>query len=366
MGGIFISYRREDSAGWTGRLSEQLTERFGAESIFMDIDTIEPGVDFTEALQKAVSSCDILLAVIGPEWATSTDKSGKLRLEDPHDWVRVEIAAALKRKIRIVPVLVGGAAVPTMDFLPEELDPLAHRQVHEPTDKRWNYDVEQLIRTFPTSLRKPWLFPNLQLWRSTPVMIALLLFTVMVGVWAVYTSLYVPLPNEQNTAESVLPDLQVDGSSQDTLSPRDILVRPDPSNIRPVQGTLAVGGPSGATPISHFDMALRMGQEARLKDHVTSCIFKVLSARMERSRPDLFTLQMIVRVTNEGSFTTNFGDGNFRLLVDGIPRAPTSNLNDLVDSHSAKEGTIVFAVPVDATRLVLQVLMGEEMATFPL
>jgi hypothetical protein len=85
MGGIFISYRLEDSAGWTGRQSEHLRERFGPESIFMDIDTIQSGADFTEALQTAVSSCDVLLAMIGPERATATDKSGKPRLEDPTD-----------------------------------------------------------------------------------------------------------------------------------------------------------------------------------------------------------------------------------------------------------------------------------------
>jgi len=154
MSGIFLSYRREDSAGWTGRLAEHLKERFGSESIFMDIDTIEPGADFTEALQKAVSACDVLLAIIGPDWATAADTSGKPRLNDPDDWVRVEIAAALKRKIRVIPVLVGGASVPTKDSLPDELDTFAQRQAHELTDKRWNYDVEQLVRALPTNLLK--------------------------------------------------------------------------------------------------------------------------------------------------------------------------------------------------------------------
>ena len=155
MSGIFISYRREDSAGWTGRLSEHLRERFGPESIFMDIDTIQPGTDFTEVLQTAVSSCDVLLAMIGPEWATATDKSGKPRLEDPADWVRTEIAAALKRKIRVIPVLVGGASVPTIDQLPDDLDALAQRQAHELTDKRWSYDVEQLVKTLPAARQRP-------------------------------------------------------------------------------------------------------------------------------------------------------------------------------------------------------------------
>jgi hypothetical protein len=149
------SYRREDSAGWTGRLSEHLKERFGADSIFMDIDTIQPGADFTEALQAAVSSCDVLLAMIGPNWATVTDQSGKRRLEDPADWVRTEIAVALTRKIRVIPVLVGGASVPTIDLLPDDLDALAQRQAHELTDTRWAYDVEQLVKTLPAARQRP-------------------------------------------------------------------------------------------------------------------------------------------------------------------------------------------------------------------
>ena len=155
MSGIFISYRREDSAGWTGRLSEHLKEVFGVESIFMDIDTIQPGADFTEALQTAVSSCDVLLAMIVPEWTTVTDKSGKPRLGDPADWVRTEIAAALKRKIRVIPVLVGGASVPTIDLLPDDLDTLAQRQALELTDKRWSYDVEQLMKMLTATWHRP-------------------------------------------------------------------------------------------------------------------------------------------------------------------------------------------------------------------
>jgi hypothetical protein len=360
MSGIFISYRREDSAVWTGRLADQLKEWFGAESLFMDIDTIKPGVDYTEALQKAVSSCDVLLAMIGPEWATATDKSGKLRFENPNDWVRVEIAAALKRKIPVIPVLVGGASVPTMDLLPDELDPLAHRQAHELTDKRWNFDVEQLINAFPTNLQRPWLFPNRQLWRSTPVMMGVLLIALLLSVWVVFTALYAPLP-DANVSNNV--SLEI-GSSQNSMSSRNIVAPPaleKGENIELITATTIPHSASIEAPI-----ALRVGQEARLKDHVTSCVYKVLTAQMERSQPDLFSLRMVVRVTNEGPMTTNFGDSNFRLLVDDVLRAPTGNLNDLVDAHSAKEGTIVFAVPGNATRLVLQLRRGEETATFPL
>ncbi len=146
---------------------------------------------------------------------------------------------------------------------------------------------------------------------------------------------------------------------------------PNPADVRRGHNSLVFAGPTGIPTLSHVDtvklpIALRAGQEARLKDHVTSCIFKVLSAQTERSWPDLYSLPMIVRVTNAGSLTTNFGDSNFRLLVDDVPRAPTDNLSDLVNAHSAKEGTIVFAIPVNATRLVLQFQMGDETATFPL
>ncbi|MBX3319268.1 MAG: toll/interleukin-1 receptor domain-containing protein [Nitrospira sp.] len=134
MSSIFISYRREDSAGWTGRLVGQLKKTFGQDYIFSDIDTIEPGADFTEAITCAVGSCDILLAVIGPRWITETDTNKQRRLDDPADWVRIEIAAALTRKIRVIPVLVGRANMPAAKELPPDIKALAERQSHELSD----------------------------------------------------------------------------------------------------------------------------------------------------------------------------------------------------------------------------------------
>lgn len=347
MGGIFISYRREDSAGWTGRLAERLKDRFGEKSIFMDLDGIEPGIDFTIVLHNALESCDVLLAMIGPEWITTKDETGKLRLDDPADWVRTEIATALKRNIRVIPVLVGGAKVPTQNQLPDDLDPLAHRQAYELTDRRWNYDVQQLIKTLPFPLARllfflptSWFDSYIGLWRSTPVMIGALLIAVTLTVW-VFTSVYSPDPIQANTQ-----------------SPTPI----ETPDVDPPPKTLTKTEQRAAPQPVH----LRVGQEARLKDHVTSCVYKVLAAETERSQSGLYVLRMIVRVTNEGSMTANFGDDNFRLLIDDVLRAPTGNLNDLVDAHSAKEGTIVFAVPITARRLILQVHMGEETATFPL
>lgn len=142
---IFISYRREDSAGWTGRLAERLKQKFGSESIFIDIDTIQPGTDFTEALRSAVGACDVLLAMIGPGWALAKNTEGQTRLEDPGDWIRQELTTALSRNIPIIPVLVGGASLPKTSSLPDNLTKLLHYQSYELTDKRWEYDSTQLI-----------------------------------------------------------------------------------------------------------------------------------------------------------------------------------------------------------------------------
>lgn len=145
MSKIFVSYRREDSSGYAGRLVQDLNSCFGDENIFQDIEAIESGEDFVAALDHAVGSCSVLLALIGPGWLTETDLNNKPRLENPEDFVRLEIAAALQRNIRVIPLLVQGAVMPSADDLPDELKPLARRQAHEISDTRWDYDVEQLI-----------------------------------------------------------------------------------------------------------------------------------------------------------------------------------------------------------------------------
>jgi len=105
---IFISYRREDSAPYAGRLYDRLGQHFGKDKIFMDIDTIEPGVDFVEDIEQAVGSCDVLIALIGKQWLTISDATGQRRLDNPEDFVRLEIKTALARNIRVIPALLPG------------------------------------------------------------------------------------------------------------------------------------------------------------------------------------------------------------------------------------------------------------------
>ena len=127
MPGIFISYRREDTAGYAGRVSDRLSQRFGSEKIFIDVDTIEPGEDFVEAIEEKVGICDALVALIGKDWLDCKNEGGTRRLDDPNDFVRLEVLAALSRNVRVIPVVLEGARMPRLQDLPEPLVPLARR-----------------------------------------------------------------------------------------------------------------------------------------------------------------------------------------------------------------------------------------------
>ncbi len=146
MKGIFISYRRQDSQSAAGRLADHLRDHLPAVPIFRDVETIEPGVDFVEAIGRALQSCGVLLAIIGPRWATMTDAAGRRRLDDANDTARLEIATALQRSdVLVIPVLVDGAVMTAADDLPDDLKPLARRNAFELTDKRWEFDVSSLV-----------------------------------------------------------------------------------------------------------------------------------------------------------------------------------------------------------------------------
>src|SRR6476660_8974143 len=144
-GQIFISYRREESR-WSARsLYDRLTAHFAREQIFMDIDGIRPGADFVKTIEKKVSECDVLVAVIGERWLTSSDGQGGRRLDNPEDFVRMEIATALRREIWVIPVLVDGASIPRSPDLPDDLKPLARRNALRVSDTGFNDDCRRLV-----------------------------------------------------------------------------------------------------------------------------------------------------------------------------------------------------------------------------
>jgi TonB family protein len=142
---IFVSYRRNDSQGEAGRLFDDLVTHFGEQKVFMDVAGIEAGRDFRKAIEESVANCGVLLVIIGPSWLTATNEAGIRRLDDPADFVREEVAAALRRDIPVIPVLVRGAGMPRVEQLPDTLKDLAYRNCVELTHARWRSDVQLLL-----------------------------------------------------------------------------------------------------------------------------------------------------------------------------------------------------------------------------
>jgi hypothetical protein len=142
---IFLSYRREDSSAWAGRLRDALAARVGDENVFQDVAAVHPGQDFTAAIDGALGRADATLAVIGPHWLTAASADGLRHLSDERDHVRAELSAALRLGGLIVPVLVGRATMPNPEQLPADLQPLAVLQAVTLSDETWSRDVEDLF-----------------------------------------------------------------------------------------------------------------------------------------------------------------------------------------------------------------------------
>ena len=144
---IFISYRREDAAGHAGRLYDRLVQRFGEAQVFLDFDAIPGATDFTEEIRDALAQANVVLVVIGPRWLVSAGEGSRPRIHESDDLVRAEIRAALQSKVAVVPVLVGGARMPSKSQLPGDLSDLVTVNAVEVLDRRFSSDVDNLIHT---------------------------------------------------------------------------------------------------------------------------------------------------------------------------------------------------------------------------
>ncbi len=153
MTGIFISYRRSDTAGWAGRLADHLKSAFGDERVFIDVSDIDPGDDFERAIDAMLDRVDAVVVMIGPEWTTVEDDHGP-RLARPDDHVRREVADALRSDVRVLPVLVDGAVMPATDQLPDDLQPLARKNAISVSGTGFQSDLDQIVRILRREL--PW------------------------------------------------------------------------------------------------------------------------------------------------------------------------------------------------------------------
>ncbi len=141
---IFISYRRSDSAGYAGRLYDYLKNYFGEDSLFFDVDTIKPGVDFEQKIKTELDNSGVVLVLIGDQWPGVKDANGKKRLDDPHDFVRIEVETALNKDVAVIPVLLQGVPMPSENDLPEKLSDLSRRNAIKLSDENWYSDLGML------------------------------------------------------------------------------------------------------------------------------------------------------------------------------------------------------------------------------
>ena len=151
---VFISYRRDDAAGYAGRLEEALERRLGHGSVFRDVQDIPPGADFADLIQERLAGARTVIVLIGPRWAGG-QTPGQRRIDDERDFVRLEVQAALESGAGIVPVLLPGAAMPGADSLPPPLRPLARRNALSIADNDWSADVERLVAAIGPTPRRP-------------------------------------------------------------------------------------------------------------------------------------------------------------------------------------------------------------------
>src|ERR1051326_8101122 len=150
---VFISYRRSDGGGYAGRIFDRLCEHLGKERIFRDVDSIEGGTRFRDAIAKQLSTCKVVLALIGPEWLDARDESGKRRLDAPEDWVRIELSNALGHNLCVIPVTVGGAHLPAAGDLPDDVKGLVQLQSMDLRDgDTWNGDLQLLVHRVRSEL----------------------------------------------------------------------------------------------------------------------------------------------------------------------------------------------------------------------
>ena len=150
--GVFISYRRADSAGYAHALASRLIQEFGPNSVFMDVDSLEPGIDFVETIDNSLSSCSVLLALIGNQWLGAKEGSVP-RIKNDNDYVRIELAYALSRDVRVIPILIDEAQMPSEMILPNDLQPLVRRQAIEWSSTRFNFDLDRIIDAVKKTVR---------------------------------------------------------------------------------------------------------------------------------------------------------------------------------------------------------------------
>jgi hypothetical protein len=332
MPATFISYRRDDAAGYAGRLHEALERRLGEDQIFRDIDTLEPGLDFVDAINSRLRECRVFLAIIGREWLDAKDAAGHRRLDQSHDYVRLEIAAALARPdVRLIPVLIEGATMPAPEALPENIRPLARRHAMNLRDDAWDHDVDRLAGVIagvtPGAMAQPEAGASIA--RPTPTLKTRWL---VAGAAVVLAGLLLAFLLNRPGAD---------------------VSSPTPSHSTPA---------TAAIPTQRYGVAV-----PPIAEVAHTLIYTLISANVTPLGNMSNELRLRFQFANYGRYDANAWDASFRLLVDGQTLAPTGGLNEIVPGRSLRNGIVAFTIPATATgKVVLRVLEGERVGELPL
>jgi hypothetical protein len=234
MSAIFISYRRDDTRGYAGRLVDTLAEHFHPADLVRDIDSIPAGSDFEAYIREAVARCTALIAIVGPEWLEATAE-GRRRIDDPADFVRLEIASALALGKVVIPVLVGGARMPPAHELPEPLVPFARRQAHELNERHWRSDIARLARELGRvpGIRRRWWRVRM---RGRPARVALVVVAFMVAcALLTFAASRRPTPSLPADATPLAADLVAPGTNGGCITPPDCGTRESAARSREIE-----------------------------------------------------------------------------------------------------------------------------------
>ncbi len=326
---IFISYRRGDSAGYAGRLHESLERRLGDGHVFRDVDELEPGQDFVDAITARLRECTACLVIIGQEWLHVTDHADRRRLDQPDDYVRLEIEAALARsELLVVPVLVEGTAMPSAKDLPDTIRALSRRHALSLRDETWDADVDRLVTTLEKRIGRRSLSGDLNAISRLPRLAS--------GTFVAFSAI---------AAALVVAVMFLNRRTETTNTGTTTTV--ESSDVRAATPARAIVVPRLAEVV------------------LEQLIYTVLSGDIA-SNSDARTLRLRIRLSNEGGSPTNFWDSSFRLALPGQVLAPTSGLNEIVSGHAIQQGVITFDLPAGAARAALRVVGRFTTAEIPI
>ena len=345
---IFISYRREDSAGYAGRLHEELAERFSAAEVFRDVDTLRAGQDFDEAIRRRLEQCGTCVVMIGPGWLHAHNAAGQRRLGSPCDYVTMEIAAALaKPGVTVVPVLVGGATMPSPDDLPEVLRPLARRHAFTAREETWEADMDRLAALLPRSsgAASSRSSADGRVSRySVPAVVLLLVVLLGAGIvgWRTWGA------------------AGTDGHDGDRSNAERSSSSASDGGPGSADTTSSAGGAATDAPAYAIDVPPGMGEVAH-----GDLIYAVVAGSVQR-RGSGMRVWLRIRASNEGFGNANFWDDSFRLIAGGQTIAPGSGLNEVLERRSIRQGVIRFDLPTVQRTATLRIIDRDRSGDLPL